>query len=95
MRDVDRLIEELSEAVRERLEANADKPGWQGLSFQELKRLADAEVLEFGISLYIFENKMTDRLEALKAMRHEATDVIDYYSFIVQKTNTLIAEMEG
>jgi hypothetical protein len=95
MRDVGKLIAHTSAAMEEKLREKDDSKGdWEGLSFNELERLSDAEVVERKMALYIYQYSLCKRIDALKALRREAADCANYNGMIIQKCDRLISEME-
>lgn len=94
MRDIEKLIDGATTAMREKLEENSHKPGWQGLSIQELIRLSDLETIELKMAVYVFERYLCDRDKAIKEIRRECADRMNFDAMLIQKCDSIIEEME-
>jgi len=92
MRDVEKLIAGANAAMREKLEENSHKPGWEKISIQELLRLSDTETVELKMAVYIFEHQLCDRYEAIREVRREAADRINFDAMLIQKCDKIISE---
>lgn len=85
MRDIKNLIKVCSDAMSEKLLENSHKENWDNITFENLIRLADNEIIEFKQSFFIFKNNLREKKYSLNEMRREAADVVNFFAMIIEK----------
>lgn len=94
MRDIEKLISDANEVMREKLLENSHKPGWETLSIQENIRLSDLETNEIKMAVYIFEHGLRERKKALVELKREAADRMNFDAMLIQKCNSLLEKID-
>lgn len=85
MRDIEKLIAGANAAMREKLEENSFKPGWNDLTISEIMNYFEQENIELRMSIYILTHKLAkDKSSALKEVRREAADNINFLAFLIE-----------
>lgn len=93
MRDIESLIRDGGNAMREKLMENKDKGEWDDLTIKKLLDLSDLETMEIKFAVYIFQHKLKDPIEALHDIRREAADRMNFDAMLIQRCNKVIKEM--
>lgn len=95
MRDIEKLITGASAAMKEKLEENNHKPGWGDLTLNDLMRYYERENIKLRQAVYFFKNCLVvreDRILALKEIRRESDDCMNFLAMIIEWCNKEIEE---
>lgn len=92
MRDIEKLLAGANSAMREKLEENSHKGGWQDMSIFELMKYSDIETAEIRLALYFYQFSSLGKqsIDSLINLKRELADRMNFDAMMIDRCNALI-----
>lgn len=97
MRDIDKLLAGANSAMREKLEENNHKGDWSEVPIKRLLHFSDIETAEIKMAFYIYGIAFygEDEINALKELRREVADRMNFDAMLIARCDKMIEELEN
>lgn len=97
MRDINKLLAGANSAMREKLEENNHKGDWSEVPIKRLLHFSDIETAEIKMAFYIYGTAFygEDEINALKELRREVADRMNFDAMIIARCDNIIEELEN